>query len=199
LQTPRTEVDVIRLREVITWTRLYVGGLPWRLINQWLGRDRATGKLSPQIVLSRGGRGDRRWKFSAALSGAGTYTSIAHAGRGGGGGCAASMAQTLTVQVSGQVVGGAVSRAVADVVIELDGGDRCTTTLLGHGFPTRFYATEVPAPLIPAAIAAYDRDGLLLQRVHLRREPPGTAGDRAPLPYTPPPPELVRRLDLPGA
>ncbi|MBW3579024.1 MAG: hypothetical protein KY462_15055 [Actinobacteria bacterium] len=98
--------------------------------------------------------------------------------------------------MSGQVVGGAIARDVADVVIELGGGGSLHAPLLGHGFATRFYASEVPPPLIPAAVAAYDRNGALLKRVELRREPPPTAGDRAPLPHSPPPPGLLRKLDI---
>ncbi|MDP8930675.1 MAG: hypothetical protein M3O70_19440 [Actinomycetota bacterium] len=179
------------LREAIGSVRIYIGGLPWRLINGWTGRDRTTGKLSPQLVLARGGRGGRRWKFSAALRGAGVYTCITHAG-GRGGGTGASLPRPLSVQVSGQVVGGAVARDVADVVIEFDGGGSLHAPLLGHGFPARFYVSDVPAPLIPAAVAAYDRNGALLKRVELRREPPPTAGDRAPLP------PLPHRLALSG-
>lgn len=64
----RRRLTVNRMRRLFAWVHVFVGGLPCRLVNRWLGRNRTDGKLSPQIVLAPGGRGDRRWKLSAALS-----------------------------------------------------------------------------------------------------------------------------------
>ena len=193
----RMEAEVGPRRWVIDRIRVYVGGLLWRVASRWPGRNR-TSQRTPWLVLARGGRDVRRWKFSAALGGPGVSTRVTHARRGSDV-TWGSFPAPLTVQVSGEVVGGAVAQDVADIEVELVGGGSFHLPLLGHGLPARFYAAEVPGPLLPAAVAAYDHQGMLLERIELRHEPPGTAGDRAPLPDPPGPRPLDRRLDIPKA
>lgn len=184
------------VREAIGWIRLYIGGLPWRIANQWLGRDRRTGKMSPRVVLARGGRAADRWEFSALLRGDGVSTKVTHPdGAGAGGG--ACLPDPIWVGTYGSLVDGAVSRDVAAIAVELGDGSSLHPELLGYGFPARFFVSDVPAEQVATAVAAYDRDGRLLHRVQLLRKPPPTAGDRARLPGQPPQPGLAEQLEVP--
>lgn len=184
------------VREAIGWIRLYIGGLPWRIANRWLGRDRRTGKLSPRVVLARGGHGADRWEFSALLRGDGVSTKITYPdGAGGGGG--ASLPDPICVGTYGRSVDGAVSRDVAAVAVELDDGSSLHPELLGYGFPARFFVADVTTTHVATAVAAYDRKGRLLERVRLWRQPPPTAGDRAQLPSPPSPPGFAEQLEVP--
>lgn len=186
------------VRELLGWIRIYIGGLPWRAMNSWLGRDRATGKMSPRVVLLRGGHeeADGPWEFSALLRGRGVYTQLGYT-NGAGGGSGASMPHPIWASCDGPFVEGAVARSVTRVEVKLDNDERVRPRLLGHGFPARFFLAQLPDQRHAVSVAAVDQYGQVIKEVRLWREPPGGAADRSPLPSAPPQLDPGVQLEVP--